>query len=176
MIKKLLFFSLVVIFLSGCATVQLMDQSFLRSPPPVVVIGDITPASEKVKIPQEEIGKGREIIFEVFKKELPEFTILKTIQDLPAGLEDYLLVETKITFYQESKPYMAATVFFAGYAMSSTAAEMTVTKYREKVVVLRFPNSGGAAGFIYGKDGAYRQILKQQAEGLARNIKKYAGR
>ena len=92
-IKNWKFVSVIagIIFLSGCASVQIVGKpTSLKSLPPIVVIGEITPANEKVKIPLERIKEGQEILFETFKKELPEFTILKSIEDLPQGIEDYL--------------------------------------------------------------------------------------
>jgi len=154
------------LFLSGCASVQIVgNPSSFKSLPSVVVVGDITPEGEKVKIPQEEITKGREILLETFKKELLEFTVFESIQNLPAGTENYLLVETKITIYQEARLM----------AMSLMSADMTVTKYKEKEIIFNFPASA-AVGSIWGKSAAYRENLKGMAKELAKTIKRYAGK
>ena len=127
-----------VFLLSGCASVQIVGKpSSFKSLPSVVVIGDITPANEKVKIPSEEIKTGQEILFETFKKELPEFTVLENVQNLPLGTENYLLVETKIIIYQEARVLV----------MSLMSADMTVTKYKEKEIIFRFP-AAAAGGCI----------------------------
>ncbi len=155
-----------VLFLSGCASVQIVgNPSFLKSLPSVVVIGDITPENEKVKIPSEEIKTGHEILFETFKNELPGFTVLENVQNLPAGTENYLLVETKIKIYQEAR-FMA---------MSIMSADMTATKYKEKEVIFKFP-AAAAVGSVWGKSAAYRENLKRMAKELAGTIRKYAGK
>ena len=152
-----------VLLLSGCASVQIVGKpATLKSLPPVVVVGDITPESEKVKIPQEEITEGREILLGTFKKELPEFTVLENVQNLPAGTENYLLVETKIKIYQEAQLL----------AMSLMSAEMAVTKYKEKEIIFKFP-AAATAGSIWGKSAAYRENLKGMAKELAKTIKRY---
>ena len=70
-VKRLFGFIVGVLLLNGCATVQLMEKFFLKSPPSVIVIGDITPANEKVSLSLEKVEQGRKILFETFKKELP---------------------------------------------------------------------------------------------------------
>lgn len=162
-----------VLFLSGCATIQIMEKSLLQSPPSFIVIGDIIPANEKVKIPLEKIEEGQKIVFETFKKELPEFRVFKNIQDLPQGVEDYLLVETKIRLYREKRPLLATTIVFATAATSAMEAEMTVTKYKEKVVALKFPASS-IGGIIFEKSFAYTQGLMVMATRVARTINKHA--
>ena len=155
-----------VLLLSGCASVQIVGKpSSFKSLPSVIVIGDITPADEKVKIPSEEIKTGQEILLGTFKKELPEFTVLENVQNLPAGTENYLLVETKIKIYQEAQLLV----------MSLMSAEMAVTKYKEKEIIFKFP-AAATAGSIWGKTAAYRENLKGMAKELAKTIKKYAGK
>ncbi|MEK6845740.1 MAG: hypothetical protein AABY26_03195, partial [Nanoarchaeota archaeon] len=147
-IKNWKFVSVIagIIFLSGCASVQIVGKpASLKSLPPIVVIGEITPANEKVKIPPEKIKEGQEILFETFKKELPEFTVLKSIQDLPEGSEDHLLLGTKIIIYHESQPQMIVTIIFATRAMSLTETEMVVTRNKEKEIIFKF-HAAGAAG------------------------------
>lgn len=163
-----------VLFLSGCASVQIVGKpTSLKSLPPIVVIGEITPANEKVKIPPEKIKEGQEILFETFKKELPEFTVLKSIQDLPEGLEDYLQLGTKIIIYHESQPQMIVTIIFATRVMSVTETEMVVTRQKDKEIIFKF-HTAGAAGIIYGKSAAYSQNLRAMAKKLAGTIKRYA--
>ena len=165
-----------VLFLSGCASVQIVGKpTSLKSLPPIVVIGEITPANEKVKIPLERIKEGQEILFETFKKELPEFTILKSIEDLPQGIEDYLQLGTKIILYHESQPQMIVTIIFATRAMSLMDAEMTVTRQKDKEIIFKF-HASGALGMIYGKSAAYSQNLRVMAVKLAATIKRYAGK
>ena len=165
-IKRSIILLSTALFLSGCASVQIMGKpSSFKSLPSVVVVGDITPADEKVSIPQEEITKGREILLETFKKELPEFTVFESIQKLPPGTENYLLVETKITVYQEAQLLV----------MSAMSAVMTVTKYKEKEIIFNFPASA-AVGSMWGKSAAYRENLKGMAKELAKTIRKYAGK
>lgn len=165
-----------VLFLSGCASVQIVGKpASLKSIPPAIVIGEITPANEKVKIPTEKIKEGQEILFETFKKELPEFAVFKNIQDLPQGFENYLLLETKITLYHESQPLMVVTVIFATKAMSKMSAEMVVTRYKEKEIIFKFP-AACSSGMIHGKSAAYTQGLRLMAKKLAITIKRYAGK
>lgn len=165
-----------VLFLSGCASVQIVGKpASLKSLPPIVVIGEITPANEKVKIPPEKIKEGQEILFETFKKELPEFTVFRSIQDLSEGLEDYLQLGTKVIIYHESQPQMIVTIIFATRAMSVMETEMTVTRHKEKEIILKF-HAASAGGVIYGKSGAYTMGLRAMAVKLARTIKRYAGK
>ena len=147
----------------------------LKSLPLIVVIGEITPANEKVKIPPEKIKEGQEILFETFKKELPGFTILKRIEDLPQGIEDYLQLGTRIILYHESQPQMIVTVIFATRAMSITETEMVVTRQKDKEIIFKF-HATGACGIIYGKSAAYSLNLRTMAVKLAATIKRYAGK
>ena len=177
-IKNWKFVSVIagIIFLSGCASVQIVGKpTSLKSLPLIVVIGEITPANEKVKIPPEKIKEGQEILFETFKKELPEFTVLKSIQDLPQGIEDYLQLGTKIILYHESQPQMIVTVIFATRAMSITETEMVVTRQKDKEIIFKF-HATGACGIIYGKSAAYSLNLRTMAVKLAATIKRYAGK
>jgi len=153
-----------VLFLSGCASVQIVGKpSSFKTLPAIVVAGDITLADEKVGIPSEKIREGRDILFENFKKGLSEFNVLKSIQDLPPGVEDYLLVETKIRLYQEARPFV----------MSTVTLEMTVTRYREKEVILKYPVAY-FAGFLRGKSAAYTIGLTNGAQKVAAAIKRHA--
>jgi len=165
-----------VLFLSGCASVQIVGKSAsLKSLPSTVVIGDIAPASEKVIISPEQIKKGQDILFETFKKELPEFTVIKSAQDLPQRVEDYLLVKTKIMLYHEADPKMIVTVVYMTNSMSFSETEMTVEKFREKEDIFKF-HAAGSAGCVWGKDAAYKGNLEGMAKELAKTIKRYANR
>jgi hypothetical protein len=168
--------AVTVLFLSGCASVQIIGKSAsLKTLPSTVVIGNITPASEKVIIPPEQIEKGRNILFGTFKKELPEFTVIKGIQNLPQGVEDYLLVKTKIMLYHEAEPKMIVTVIYITNSMSFSETEMTVEKFKEKEDLFKF-HAAGSAGCVWGKDAAYKGNLEGMARELARTIKRYANK
>ena len=91
---------------------------------------------------------------------------------MPSEVEDYLLVETKIGLYREKRPLLATTIVFATAATSAMEAEMTVTKYKEKATVLKFPGFT-MGGIIYEKSFAYTQGLMVMATRVARTIKKY---
>jgi len=165
-----------VLFLSGCATVQLVGKpSSFKSLPSVVAIGDITPANEKVQIPSEEIKEGQKILYETFKKELPEFTVVRSIQDLPQGTEDYLLVKTKIRMYHEARPEMALTVLFVMSSQSAMEAEMVVAKHKGDEDLFKL-HAAATGGCMWGKDAAYKGNLEGMAKELARTIKRYAGK
>ena len=175
-IKRSIILLSAALFLSGCASVQIVGKpTSLKSLPSTVVIEDITPANEKVVIPAEEIKKGQDILFGTFKKELPEFTIIKSIQDLPQGLEDYLLVKTKILLYHEAQPQMIVTVIYMTNSMSFSETEMTVEKFKEKEDIFKF-HAAGSAGCVWGKDAAYKGNLEGMAKELAGTIRKYAGK
>jgi hypothetical protein len=165
-----------VLFLSGCASVQIVgNPPSFKSLPSVVAIGDITPANEKVQIPPEEIKEGQKILYETFKKELPEFTVVRNIRDLQQGTEDYLLVKTNIRMYHEAQPEMALTVVFAMSSQSAMEAEMIVVKHKGDEDLFKL-HAAATGGCIWGKNAAYRANLEGMAKKLAGAIKRYAGK
>ncbi len=165
-----------VLLLSGCASVQIVGKpASLKYLPSTVVIGDIVPANEEVNISPEKIKEGQEILFKAFKKELPEFTVIKSIQDIPPGVENYLLVKTRIIRYHESRPEMLLTVVYWSAAMSFVDTEIVIAKYKENEDLYKL-HASGAMGLAYGKSAAYTKNLEAIAKELAKIINKYAGK
>ncbi len=155
-------------FLSGCATMGVIharDFPFKMPLPKILVIGDIS-LGEKVKLPQEEINKGREILYVVFKKELPEYQILM----VPPIQGDYLTVETKITFIRESHP--------VALIMSGCNGELSIFLSRQnetpiEILKTKIPKSAIVfAGLIHGRYGAYYGFFKMAAQKIALEFKK----
>lgn len=157
-----------VLFLSGCATMQVVpvkEFSFKTPLPKTLVVGDIS-LEGKVKLPQEEINKGRETLYTAFKEELPEYQILMS----PPAQGDYLTVGTKIGHIRKSRPLLLA--------MSTCKGELSVFLTHQdqaptEILKTKIPKSAEAmAGLIYGKYGAFHGFLKIAAKKIASSLKK----
>jgi len=170
---------LSISFLSGCATMRVVHtKDFpLKTPlPKTLVVGDIS-LGEKVKLPQEEIKKGKEILYATFEKELPNF---KISMDAPDG-EDYLIVKTKIMLIRKSNPGVLLVPTFALLGTSACSLEITLSLYQkstpgEEIEIFKVsPLAKGsiiAGGLLSGRYNAYYHHLEITAEKLSATIKK----
>lgn len=160
-----------VIFLSGCATMQVVPVkgfSFKTPLPKTLVVGDIS-LKEKVELPQEEINKGRETLYGAFKEELPEYQILMS----SPSEGDFLTIETKIVYIRKSRPLLLPMGLVATSICNGEFSVFLNRQNQTQVEILKTKiPSMRMAGLIYGKYGAYYSFLKIVAQKIAIEFKK----
>ena len=166
---------LIVLFLSGCATLTVSKGTFTQVEllPKVLLVDEIV-LDKGVNLPQEEIIKGREILYNAFKKELPDYEILL---EKPAEGKNYLLAKVKITLVRKKRPSLI--ILFTNPLLSASLCNAELTLYfcqdnlsQTEVFKTHFSNKGAVAagGSLRADYYACHYLLEKLVQRTAKEI------
>lgn len=154
--KKIMSIVLLGLLLSGCASFQVKKSDFFEGPK-TIVVGEIT--YKEGKITEEEIEKGKELIFTLLEKELPDYRMTK---ERPVE-EDFLELEVRFNYIRPASSMI----------MSGVQGRM-ILFYKEKEIleIGNFENKELASGILYGRQAAFYQFLRLTTQRLIKELRK----
>ncbi len=168
---------LAVLFLSGCATLTVSKGTFTQVEllPKVLLVDEIV-LDKGVNLPQEEIIKGKEILYNAFKKELPDYEILL---EKPAEGKNYLLAKAKITLIRKKRPQLLVLIGNPFLSGSLCSGELTLyfcqdNLKRTEVFKVYLPKKAiFYSGALRSDYYAYHQFLEKLVQRTAKELTNY---
>jgi hypothetical protein len=136
-------------------------ENFPKRLPKEILVGDIT--YQRGEITKEEIEKGKDLIYSLLKKDLPEYKIL---EGKPASA-DFLELRVEFDYIIPFSPRTSPLL------MSAIGEGRIILVYQgEKILEIKHNNKELACGGIYGRQGAFYQFLSLGTKSLIKELRR----